>query len=66
LEQELMLRRSALAPVPVRLALLAAAFALASLPQLSLAQGVLVVTGPGMPIRLPRPIPPMPTPPPHS
>lgn len=61
-----MLRRSALATVPVRLALLAAAFALVSFPQLSLAQGVLVVTGPGMPIRLPRPIPPMPTPPPHS
>jgi len=61
-----MLRRSALASVHVRLALLAAAFALASFPQLSLAQGVLVVTGSGPPIRLPRPIPPMPTPPPHS
>jgi Ca-activated chloride channel family protein len=37
----------------------------ALVPMLAMAQGVLVVTGSGPPIRLPRPIPPTPTPPTH-
>ena len=60
-----MSRRNAWVASCSRAMLRAAIFSLASLPVLALAQGVLVVTGSGPPIRLPRPIPPAPTPPAH-
>ncbi|MBX9788484.1 MAG: VWA domain-containing protein [Pirellulales bacterium] len=60
-----MTRRNAWVASCSRAMLRAAVFSLASLPVFALAQGVLVVTGSGPPIRLPRPIPPAPTPPAH-